>query len=60
VDRLRLQVNMDAVWAEEVLRDRPDLGPEDAYRLTLLATGSEGQADRARCDVLGRRLRVEP
>lgn len=38
---------MDAVWAEEVLRDRGgELSAQNLRALTLLATGDQGKADR--------------
>ncbi len=39
---------MDAVWAEEVLRDEWDaLSAESVKKLTLLVTGDEMQAQKA-------------
>lgn len=42
-------MNMNAVWAEEVLRERGgSLSPQQLYYVTLLATGDRARADRDR------------
>ena len=47
-DKLKLLANADAIWAEEVLRERGGSLPADALRtVTLLATGSQDAADDA-------------
>ena len=43
-EKLKLLVNIDAVWAEEQLRDRQGLTPEGVYQLTLQATGDVREA----------------
>lgn len=41
-------MNMDGIWAEEVLRDRSGALPADALRkVVLLATGDQDRADDA-------------
>ena len=46
-----LHSNRDAVWAEEVIRDRgSSLTPESLYRLTMLATGDVNAAEKAQAE----------
>ncbi len=47
----------DAVWADEILRDRGgSLSGEQAHALTLLATGDKKKADKAWVDAKKREV----
>lgn len=46
--KLKLQLNQPAVWAEETLRERgTKLTAESLRHLTMLATGDQDKADEA-------------
>lgn len=49
MQRQALALNMDGVWAEEVLRERGgDMDNRAIYYLTYMATGDKAAAEEAR------------
>ncbi len=49
MQRQALALNMDSIWAEEVLRDRGgDLDNRAIYALTWMATGDKRKAEDAK------------
>lgn len=57
--RLKLQLNLMPLWAEEVLRDRGGgLTARELQEMTLLATGDKDKAEKAMTDRIAEEMRA--